>query len=99
MIQAFWESIGNALDEIEKASSVDQVIDVLDRYFAEDWSHASAGDAYFPGSGGDRQLNEALRNAGWTIVWAEAPYYYVARARSGQLLTYIEGDVYRGDRR
>lgn len=99
MSQAFWESVGSALDEIEKAPDVDQVIDVLIRYFAEDWSHGCAGDAFFPGSGGDRQLNEALRHAGWEIVWAKAPYYYVARDPSGQLLTYIEGDVYRGDRR
>lgn len=97
--QAFWESVESSLDEIAKATDIDQVVDVLNRYFAEDWSHSCAGDAFFPGSGGDRQLKEALQTAGWTIVWAEAPYYYVARARSGQLLTYIEGDVYRGDRR
>ena len=99
MSHAFWHSVENSLDEIEKASTVDQVLDVLDRYFAEDWSHSTAGDTFFPGSGGDRQLREALLSAGWAIVWAEAEFYYVARDRTGQLLTYIEGDVFRGDRR
>ncbi|WP_269089270.1 hypothetical protein [Mycobacterium avium] len=41
----------------------------------------------------------ALREAGWAIVWAEAVYYFVAKDPAGDLLTYIEGDVYRGDAR
>jgi hypothetical protein len=46
----------------------------------------SSGDAFFGGSG-------------WKTIWAEAPYYYVARNSAGELITYVEGDVYRGDRR
>jgi len=97
--QEFWESVGRSLDEIAKVSTVEEVIEVLNRYFAQDWSHATSGTAFFPGSGGDRQLTEGLRAAGFTVVWAEASYYYVARDRQGAYLTYMEGDVYRGDRR
>lgn len=98
MRDKFWAAIDVALDEIENTSSVDEVIDILNRHFAEEWAHATDGEAFFPGSGGERQLDDAL-NRGWSIVWSEAPYYYVARDPAGGLLTYIEGDVYRGDRR
>lgn len=57
------------------------------------------GHAFFPGSGGDRQLLDDLKEAGFKVAWMEAPYYYVARDVDGNLLTYIEGDVYRGDAR
>jgi hypothetical protein len=36
-------------------------------------------------------------DAGWGLVWAEAVYYYLMRSPGGELLTYDEGDVYRGD--
>jgi len=97
--QQFWEKVGNSLDDIAKATTVDEVIEILNRYFAEDWAASTDGDALFPGSGGDRQLNGALRAAGFNVIWAEACYFYVAEDRYGKLLTYIEGDVYRGDRR
>ena len=90
----FWDSVNRALDEIESATTAEAVIIALNGRFSP-----SSGDAFFPGSGGDRQLLDALRIAGWTVVWAEAPYFYVAGDASGALLTYIEGDVYRGDRR
>lgn len=94
----FWKQVDDCLDEIKAIGTVDGVIEVLNRYFAEEWAQSCAGDAFFPGSGGDRQLLSAL-GSGWTVEWAEARYYYLARDREGGLLTYIEGDVYRGDRR
>ena len=93
-LDTFWDNVDRALDEIESATNVEAVITTLNGRFSP-----SSGDAFFPGSGGDRQLLDALRIAGWTVVWAEAPYFYVARDAAGALLTYIEGDVYRGDRR
>lgn len=94
MLDAFWANVNDCVDAVEKADSVDEVITILNRHF-----DPSSGEAFFGGSGGDRQLYEALRTAGWTIVWAEADYWFVARDRHGDLLTYTEGDVDRGDGR
>ena len=53
--------------------------------------------AQFYGSGGDDTLNEALSESGWTLSWAEANYYWeCTHPVTGEILTYIEGDVYRG---
>lgn len=95
----FWTEVNACLDELQRAATVDDVIDSLHRRFGKDWAEDCAGDAFFPGSGGDRQLRESLTSAGWTISWSKAPYYYVARDTQGGLMTYCEGDVYRGDRR
>lgn len=91
----FWENVEACLDSIETARTSDAVISVLNKHFPE----GASGDAFFGGSGGDRQLWDSLAVAGWTKVWAEASYYYVATNPAGELITYIEGDVYRGDRR
>lgn len=93
-IDSFWTNVDKCLDEIEKARTSDAVIATLNEYFS-----VSAGDAFFGGSGGDRTLWDSLEKAGWSIVWAEAVYFYMAKNQSGEILTYIEGDVYRGDRR
>lgn len=98
-VDTFWTTVDACLDEIESALTVDEVITTLNRHFADDLAQLGCGDAFFPGSGGDRQLRDALRTAGWTVVWSEAPYFYVARDVDGELMTYIEGDVYRGDQR
>jgi len=93
-VDTFWSEVSTCLDELETATTTDAVINGLNKHFSP-----SSGDAFFGGSGGDRQLLDSLRTAGWTTIWAEAPYYYVARNSAGELITYVEGDVYRGDRR
>lgn len=90
----FWQHVDAqlaAISALPKEAGVDAVIDLLDP--------PSSGDAFFAGSGGDDSLMEALETAGWHVVWAEAHYFYVMRAPNGDLLTYVEGDVYRGDAR
>jgi hypothetical protein len=91
----FWVNVDACLDSLATARTSDAVISILSNHFPE----RSAGDAFFGGSGGDRQLWDSLKLAGWTKVWAEASYHYVAKSSAGELITYIEGDVYRGDRR
>jgi hypothetical protein len=91
-MDAFWANVDAALDAVQKANTVDEVITILNKHF-----EPSSWEAFFGGSGGDRQLITALRAAGWKIVWAEADYYFVAQDKNGQLLTYAEGDVCRGD--
>lgn len=58
-----------------------------------------ADSAFFAGSGGEESLQEALYDAGWGLVTAKASYYYAMRhPTTGETLTYLEGDVERGDR-
>lgn len=88
----FWKRIDAQLAAIRalpRDAGVEAVIGLLDP--------PSSGDAFFGGSGGDNTLAEALEGAGWQLVWREASYYYVMEAPNGDLLTYVEGDVYRGD--
>lgn len=96
-MDAFWKNIDNQLDHIErdKPDTAAGVIAILNQY-----GTPSSGAAFFAGSGGDRSLNSALTVAGWELYWAEANYYWVARHPvTGDLLTYVEGDVYAGDAR
>ena len=96
MSNSFWDTVNDSLDtlEREKPDTARGVIDLLNEYHPR-----SAGDAFFPGSGGDRQLLESLQAAGWEVYWSEASYFYTVRHESTwEVLTYIEGDVYKGAR-
>lgn len=54
--------------------------------------------AFFAGSGGEKDLNTALRYAGWYGVTWRSPYHYVMQHdQASDVLTYTEGDVHRGD--
>lgn len=100
MSDTFWTVIAEQHKELESARTADDVIRILahDRNpYGPD--RGNPGDAFFAGSGGDRTVAAALRTAGWKTIWAEAAYYYVKRAPDGSTITYIEGDIYRGDRR
>lgn len=93
MMDAFWAGIDAQLDRIEaeKPATFEGVRDALD---------GSGDAAFFGGSGGDRTLSSALREAGWIYLWSVANYYYAMRSADGSAtLTYIEGDVVRGDQR
>lgn len=89
----FWEEIEAQLAQIRRARTVDDVIAALGGSEA-----ASVGDAFFGGSGGDETLFGALIDAGWRVRSIESDYYFVATSPGGEALTYIEGDVYRGNR-
>lgn len=94
MADAFWDNVKRCADELKKAQSVDGVITTLNAHFPP-----SATEAFYGGSGGDNDFYEILDEAGWTILWADADYYFAAQAPDGSVLTYIEGDVTRGDQR
>jgi hypothetical protein len=89
---SFWAAIEEQCRELCTARSADAVITILNRH-----GQPSSGDAFFAGSGGDTQVIDCLREAGWDTVHVKADYYWVMRAPDGSLLTYVEGDVYRGD--
>lgn len=100
-MDAFWTEMDRILDEIEttKPDTFDGVRDILDTPIQRAYAGQYTADAsFFGGSGGDRSLFSALRIAGWRMTWREASYYYVAEhPTTGEILTYVEGDVYRND--
>ena len=109
---SFWGQIDHQLARIgnadNPADTFDKVRAILTdkRYtafdgYGYDSGHSFAENhAFFGGGGGDDPLHNALTQAGWRVIWSEAYYYYVMQHRTtGEKLTYIEGDVYRGDSR
>lgn len=108
--EGFWPQIQHQLDRVaeEKPDTFDAVRAILvDPAYTDIAAYVhrngqrpfSADEAFFAGSGGDEDLADALLEAGWVVVASEASYYYAARhRRTGEELTYIEGDVVRGNR-
>ncbi|MFJ4174028.1 hypothetical protein [Microbacterium sp. NPDC089696] len=93
MVGDFWELIDQQLDEIGAGvETFDGVRLVLGRGQGPDAT-------FFAGSGGDRTLAEELRRSGWEHVWGDRIFYVMRHPVSGEVLTYIEGDVVRGDQR
>ena len=93
----FWATIDAQLEEASTATTAGDVL----RIFATAANpygdpHISGAPGFFAGSGGDKTLMNALYNAGWTLVWAEAGYHWAMRAPDGTGITYIEGDLYPG---
>ena len=93
-LDGFWEAIDAQLEELRTATSADDVISILNRY-----SPPSSGEASFAGGGGDERVDDALDRAGWTYIWFDAPYFWAMRAPDGSVITYVEGDIYRGNQR
>ena len=92
---AYWANVNNALDAIrDRGDTVDDVMQILKAHFTP-----SSSEAFCEDGGGDRRLYDELmfERSNWSMVWAEADYYYVLRDRNGDMLTYVEGDVSRGD--
>ncbi|MFB7890358.1 hypothetical protein ACFCZ3_20130 [Cellulosimicrobium cellulans] len=103
----FWECVDAQLAAVRTATTFDEVKAALDTNAPRgkddpngDYDKTGQPDrAFFPGSGGEATLRDALRAAGWRVLWAEASYHYVAHhPASGDWLHYIEGDVERADR-
>lgn len=86
-MNSFWAHVEDQLTKLKSATTADEVIAILDP--------PSSGDAFFAGEGGE--MAESLYEAGWGSAWYEAEYYWVMRAPNGDKVTYIEGDVCRGD--
>ena len=90
-LDAFWVNSDAALDKCATAKTVDEIIHALNQHFEK-----SSGDAFFGGSGGDRQLLDVMDDApGWAVFDIEADYHFKARDSSGAAFEYCEGDVSR----
>lgn len=104
----FWQQIDHQLKRIgEQApntfAGVQQVLhdpdysDILAEVHRNGLRHFDIDSAFFAGSGGEASLAAALRQAGWQTVAVRAEYYYtMTHPRTNEFLTYIEGDLVRG---
>lgn len=92
-MKQYWDAYDRTLARIieEKPQTVDEVKMILDTF-----EPPSSGLAFFPG-GADETLADALYRAGWSIDYREGDYVWVGTSRTREQLTYVEGDVYRGD--
>lgn len=91
----FWQGIDAQLDRI--ISEKPQTFKALNEIIPGAPS-LSAAPAFFAGSGGDRTVMSALGRAGWKLGSMEASYYYTMVSPTGEKITYIEGDIYPGDK-
>lgn len=97
----FWTVIAQQLDELQHARTADDVVRVLSRErnpYEQMPGHEGmvAGDGFFAGSGGDDSVRGVLADAGWRTVWYEADYYWCMTSE-GSSITYVEGDIYKGN--
>jgi len=88
----FWKAIDTQLELLKKAKSADDVLAILPRI-----PGTSSGDGFFAGGGGDGDVASSLSEAGWTMARYKAHYYWCMQAPNGDLITYVEGDIYRGN--
>lgn len=93
---AFWAEQDRKLAELRSAKSADDVFRICP---PERGTSDAGAEGFFGGGGGDGAVITSLRAAGWKTVWAEAWYYWAAQAPNGDIVTYVEGDIYRGDRK
>ncbi|MFF8618614.1 hypothetical protein [Streptomyces sp. NPDC015350] len=91
MLDIFWAVIAEQLQELRTAKNANDVLRILA-------SEGTVAPGFFGGSGGDETVRDALCTAGWELVWEQFSFCYTMRAPDGSMITYIEGDVYRGDR-
>ncbi len=93
ILTGFWEAIDAQLLELRMAKTADDVIRILPAQ-----PGMSSGDGFFGGGGGDDIIDGPLIQAGWKHITYEAPYHFSMRAPNGDEITYVEGDIYRGNR-
>ena len=87
----FWKAIETQLEVLKKAKTADDVLFILRKH------PDSSGHGFFAGGGGDGDVASSLSEAGWTMVWYRANYYWCMQAPNGDLISYVEGDIYRGN--
>lgn len=111
MTSTFWQEVDRQLERIEteKPDTFAAVrVILLDSTYGEIQRDIhlngarvfSDRAAFFAGSGGERTLSSALREAGWRQLWCEASYHYAMYSPlTLEVLTYTEGDIDAGNRR
>lgn len=92
-MDAYWKQYQLTLDHIEnvKPQTFDGLKAILDEF-----EPPSSGEAFFPG-GAEETLGDSLFKAGWRIEWIEGDYLWLGTSRTGEVISHVEGDLYRGD--
>jgi len=92
-MKAYWDAYDRTLTRIseEQPQSMGDLKKILDEF-----EPPSSGEAFFPG-GADETLADALDRAGWSISYGEGDYVWVGTSRTGEMVSHVEGDLYRGD--
>lgn len=93
-LDEFWAAIDTQRELLRKATTNDAVLRICPAI-----PGVASGDGFFGGSGGGGSIWGELSEAGWEPVWSDADYYWCMRAPNGDMLTYVEGDLYRGNSR
>ena len=61
------------------------------------YPYKSSGDGFYAGGGDD--FIEILLDQGWKFVWSEANYHWcMVHGDDRSEITYVEGDLYLGNR-
>ena len=94
IIDDYWDNYDACLAKLKShGRTVEDVIRICN----EHWT-ISSGDAFCPNGGDEDLLGTLTLDAeGWETVWVEADYYFAIRDIEGGVLTYVEGDLYRGN--
>jgi hypothetical protein len=97
MPDQFWVTVKEQLGELGTAKDADDVCRILSAE-RNPYEHESiAADGFFAGGDGD-DVREALEEAGWLYLWVKARYWFAMEAPDGSAITYVEGDIYKGNR-
>lgn len=99
-IDTYWNQLATEREVLaqRKPSTSAEVVAILKEH--DPMSVELTEDAFYSGANDGGSLAEDLEPAGWGYAWSESDCYYVLRHEgTGDSLTYIEGDVYAGDRR
>ncbi|MFD0432202.1 hypothetical protein ACFQ60_48130 [Streptomyces zhihengii] len=89
MLDTFWAAINQQLEQLRTATNADDVLRTRHR--------PRPGPRILRRLRGDETVSAALHHAGWELTWAESSIDYTMRAPDGSMITYIEGDILRGD--
>lgn len=90
---SFWSHLTHQTTTMRHAHSVSEVLQTF-----RGTDHPSdAGDGFYDGDAGT--LWGALVGAGWTPSWSTDAHCWCLIAPTGEPLTFIDGELYRGDLR
>ncbi|MFF4557147.1 hypothetical protein [Streptomyces sp. NPDC001422] len=93
----FWIAFRQQLKELKEAKSADDVVTILSAERNPYGHDRIAADGFC--AGGHDDFIDVMVDAGWNFLWSRAAYWFAMTGPDGSIFTYVEGDIYKGDRR
>lgn len=87
----YWAAIDAQADAVRTATTTADVLRICPTS-----PGMSSGDGFWHGEAGD--MLTALQEAGWSLCWIEADYYWCAH-HGDDHIGYVEGDLYASHQR